>query len=379
MTDRAEILLQIAASAAESRDLRHLLTLARPLMSELHPLDRLAIAHTDAGRARVHYVAAEGSVAEGIESDLYKGSHLAWVLENRRPLIQRDAQRPIVPYDERARSRGIASYVVVPVVAAGDVVSTLSVASQEPDSPWCGEVEFLQLVAGQLAGTIAADLRFLAATEANRHKDEVLAVLAHEMRSPLTTIVGFAGLISGPEPLPDSIRAEAMEVIGRSARRLSFLIDDLTAASAVEKGTLRIDVADVDLADIARKAASEFPDLEFVDRAAPAPVKADADRLLQVVVNLLANVRRYGKPPVELTTTVEGDHSLMSVADAGPGFRPEIAERLFQKYATLGSSRGTGIGLWLVRQIVEVHGGTVSAGNRAEGGAEIRIELPAAR
>src|SRR5438094_2511557 len=171
MTDRAEILLQIAASAAESRDLRDLLTLARPLMAELHPLDRLAIAHTDAGRARVHYVAAEGSVAEGIESDLYKGSHLEWVHENRRALIQRDAQRPIVPFDERAPSRGIASYVVVPVVAAGDVVSTLSVASQEPDSPWCDEVEFLLLVAGQLAGTIAAHLRFLAATEANRHKD----------------------------------------------------------------------------------------------------------------------------------------------------------------------------------------------------------------
>ena len=211
----------------------------------------------------------------------------------------------------------------------------------------------------------------------SRARDDFLATVAHELRSPLTTISGFADILVGSRPIPDSLRTEALQVILRSSRRLSMLVEDLFSAALEDSGTLKLDLKEIDLLQLSHRAAAEFPDVSAEVSGESVNVVADEQRMLQVLVNLLANARRYGKPPVLIEVSRRSELAEVAVVDHGTGFQPQIVGRLFQKYATWGSAHGTGIGLWLVRRVIEAHDGSVEAHNRTEGGAEIRLRLPA--
>jgi signal transduction histidine kinase len=265
---------------------------------------------------------------------------------------------------------------MVPIVVRGEVIGTLGVGSADPGTEWCDDVGFLEVAAGQLAGAIAGELRAAEADRSVKQKDELLAVVAHEMRTPLTNIQGYAQLL---ERAGDDVelRDECIDAVLRGSRRLARLVDDLLDASAAEAGRLRLRPSPIDLAGIVRQAVDEFPPGP-VSAAGMASLKvvADGDRLLQVVINLVGNALKYGKPPVTVEVTQDDAEMVVRVLDSGAGFPPEIQARLFTKYATLGSAKGTGIGLWLVQKIVEAHGGHVSARNRAVGGAEVEAVLP---
>ncbi len=211
---------------------------------------------------------------------------------------------------------------------------------------------------------------------------EFLLRLSHELRTPLTAIHGYASTLRQTDVHWDErSTGEFLERIATESARMGRLVADLLDSSVIETGGLRLqpDWCDVEL--IVRQAISLVPELHDVrlDVVAKLPaVWADHDRLEQVVVNVLDNAVRHGAEPVSVSADVADGAVTITVCDAGPGIAPTDLERMFEPYVTGASSRGTGIGLAIVRGIVDAHGGSVSIGATDElpPRNRVRIELP---
>jgi signal transduction histidine kinase/ActR/RegA family two-component response regulator len=229
------------------------------------------------------------------------------------------------------------------------------------------------------------------AEDASRMKDEFLATLSHELRTPLTSILGWSNLLRTVR-LDDATRSQALDSIERNALTQKRLIDDLLDVSRIITGKLRLDVWEVDLAKVIREAvevvrpAADANDIGIVadlDESA-SPVSGDAGRLQQVVWNLLFNAVKFTPPGgrVEVRLGRDGARALVSVSDTGCGLAPDFLPHVFDRFrqADGGTTRrhgGLGLGLAIVRHLVEAHGGAVSAESAGEGeGATFSFTLP---
>lgn len=229
-----------------------------------------------------------------------------------------------------------------------------------------------------------------AAEVASRAKDEFLATLSHEMRSPLAAITIWASLLRRGK-LPQDKTAHALESIERNAGILARFTEELLDVSRIVSGKLALDVQSVDLAAVADAA------LDTVRAAADAKgirvetlidasdqVAGDPSRLQQVISNLLMNAIKFsdrgGRVLLRLMT--EGSHAVISVRDAGEGIAADFLPHIFERYrqANDASARvhgGLGLGLAIVREIVELHHGTVNAESAGRGqGATFTVTLP---
>ncbi len=229
------------------------------------------------------------------------------------------------------------------------------------------------------------------AEQVNRMKDEFLATLSHELRTPLNAIVGWTQVLREPE-LPPEVKRRAIETIARNAQVQAQLISDILDVSRIVAGQLRLDLQAMDLiAAVRQTIESVSPDAEAKDiRMITAfdldacPIAADRDRLQQVVLNLLSNAIKYSPPGTTVTIRLENVDSALRliVDDEGPGIDPSFLPHVFERFrqADASSTRrhsGLGLGLAIVRHLVELHGGTVEAANRTDRtGASLRITLP---
>jgi len=231
------------------------------------------------------------------------------------------------------------------------------------------------------------------AENANRLKDEFLATVSHELRSPLNSILGWARMLGGKR-LDEEESARALEIIQRSARAQNQLISDLLDVSRIITGKSRLDVSTVELIpiieaamDIARPAA-DAKKIRLVSALDPAagPVSGDADRLQQVVWNLMSNAVKFTPAGGQITVRLEreGTHVTIAVSDTGEGIEPEFLPFVFDRFSQFErrparAHGGLGLGLAIVRHLVELHGGTVSAASRGRGqGATFTVALPLA-
>jgi PAS domain S-box-containing protein len=230
-------------------------------------------------------------------------------------------------------------------------------------------------------------------TEAREHEEErrssivqqahVLAVTAHELRTPTAVIDGsVSALRASWDQMSVAERDELLAGIGISSHRLSRLVSDLATASLLHGETLRLWFEDVSLTEIlrgagARRQAAEAGVRIEVDVPHETVMHADAGRLAQALDNLLDNAIRHGSPPFEILGAATHDEVLIRVTDAGPGVPDELLPRLFERFAIAGHSGGTGLGLYLVREIAHGHGGEIEYRPPARGRpTTFEIRLP---
>ena len=228
------------------------------------------------------------------------------------------------------------------------------------------------------------------AEEASRLKEEFLATVSHELRTPLNAVVGWSRLLRSGQLDRDGT-SHAVEVIERNAAAQRQIIEDLLDVSRIITGKLRINTQPVDLLLIIHAAidavrpAAEAKEIRISTHieAPESIVRADSERLQQVLWNLLANAVKFtpsgGKVDVYLER--HGTLAEIRIEDTGPGVPAEFLPRIFERFSQAdGSSTrkhgGLGLGLAIVRHLVELHGGTVSAANRKEGGAMLTVHLP---
>jgi PAS domain S-box-containing protein len=231
------------------------------------------------------------------------------------------------------------------------------------------------------------------AEEADRLKDEFLATLSHELRTPLTAIFGWASLLRNGD-VPEGEVSEALEIIERNARAQARLVDELLDVSRIITGNLQVDLRPIELATVVEVASSGLKPaaqvknitLEFESSGEPPIVKGDQGRLRQVVWNLILNAIKFtprdGQVKVRLKS--EGHLVKLIVEDNGEGISPEFLPYVFDRFRQAEGSisrkqGGLGLGLAVVRHLVELHGGSVSAASAGLGqGSTFVVNLPLA-
>ncbi len=231
----------------------------------------------------------------------------------------------------------------------------------------------------------------LEAEAASCLKDEFLATLSHELRTPLTAILGWASIVTRGHA-DETRAAHAMRAIERSARTQARLVDELLDVSRLVSGQMRLNLSAVSLNAVVDDAlegarpAAEAKKLELVKRS-DAPmhtIRADAGRLQQVVWNLLSNAVRFTPPGgrIEVSLREVDDQAEVRVTDTGIGIHPDFVPHVFERFrqgdsSTTRTHGGLGLGLAIVRHLVELHGGTVGAESAGEGrGATFVVRLP---
>ncbi|HEX2176119.1 MAG TPA: ATP-binding protein [Nocardioidaceae bacterium] len=220
---------------------------------------------------------------------------------------------------------------------------------------------------------------------ADRSRSDLVATVAHELRSPLTGVKGFTStLLAKWDRFSESQRRLMLETVDADADRLTRLIGELLDVARIDSGRLQLRRQPVDIAAEVEKITGRYtgsdsgPITMHVERVPE--VWVDPDKLAQVVINLLDNAGRHGAGKVELGIGPGTTHEVdLWVQDEGPGIPEDLRERVFAKFWRHGSRTGTGLGLFIVRGLVEAHGGTVWVETAETGGARLRLSLPVGR
>jgi PAS domain S-box-containing protein len=221
-------------------------------------------------------------------------------------------------------------------------------------------------------------------------RNEFLSIASHELRTPLTALslklelLHRRARLAGPE-MPSEEVATQTERLIRLAGRLERLVGELLDVSRIARGKLRLELEPLDLAELLREVAERMrvpferadrPLLVRSDRSVPA--RADRTRVEQILENLLSNALRHGEGPVEVTLAADSTRATLAVHDHGPGIPAEELENVFERFARLAPRGlgGLGLGLYICRQIVEAHGGTVRVHSAPGEGTTFRVMLP---
>ena len=250
-------------------------------------------------------------------------------------------------------------------------------------------------VEAERASLLARERAARAEAEAtSRAKDEFIATLSHELRTPLNAVLGWTRLLRSKR-LDQADAERALEAVERGASTQAQIVDDLLDMARIVRGQLRLDVHPLDLAGVIQAAveivrpAAAAREIDLVTTLAPGAglVSADAGRLQQVVWNLLTNAVKFTPPGgrVEVRLGEQGDQAVLAVADSGAGIVPSLLPHVFERFrqgdsSTTRAHGGLGLGLAIVRHLVEAHGGTVTADSAGPGlGSTFTISLPLVR
>ncbi len=341
------------------------------------------------------------------------GADICGSYEQRRQVIVEDIEVDplLAQYREVANRAGVRSCHSTPLITHGsNILGVLAVHFRESRRPSQRELRLMDLYARMAADFIEnAQLHYqvqqelgareqallreqLARAEsesANRMKDEFLATVSHELRTPLNAIIGWSHMLRRGT-LDDATKSRALETIERNAKSQAQLIEDLLDVSRVITGKLRLNIGPVDLASVINAAidsvqlAAESKGIHLEVRLDPSArhTQGDASRLQQVVWNLLSNAIKFtpagGHVEVRLERA-EGNVQIR-VSDTGPGISEDFLPFIFDRFRQADSSStrsygGLGLGLAIVRHLVELHGGSVHADSLGTG-ASFTIALP---
>jgi PAS domain S-box-containing protein len=334
---------------------------------------------------------------EGIPGRIWATGEPTWI-----PDVLADEN---LPRNAAAQKEGLRGAFGFPIVNGREVLGIVEFFSPEirqPDPETLAMVGSIGRQIGQFTKRKRVEEERLAlldseraarsdAEQANRLKDEFLATLSHELRTPLNAVIGWSRMLNSGRLDPESAN-HALQVIERNAWAQKQIIEDILDVSRVITGKLRLKVGPVDLVPVVEGAldavrpAMEAKDIhvETVIDAGLKMIMGDGDRLQQVVWNLLSNAAKFtphGGKVVIRVTQVDA-HVQIQVSDSGPGINSTFLPHVFERFrqgdgSTTRTHGGLGLGLAIVRHLVELHGGVITAENRTVGsGATFTVRLP---
>jgi signal transduction histidine kinase len=362
----------------------------------LLPFDRAAILLVEGSRALVMATAgiADDEFLSAGSSIPVAGSILEPVIDEDRTVYREDISDRRYPDEAVLFDLGVRSRVLAPLQLGSRAIGALSISRTEPAAFRAEEIELVTLL-GRLVATAVQNLR---AHEAERATVEELrrlsslradfvSLVSHELRSPMAAVIGSARTLQQRwRELRPEQREAFLAVIADETTRLSTLVGDVLDTSRIEAGTFGYAFSDVDLAEVVRDsvAAAEIGQDEVrlsTELPATLPrVRGDAERLRQLIDNLVSNAVKYSDSGAEVSVRAEAvdGRVVVRVRDAGPGVALEDQGQIFEKFGrAAGSAKpGTGLGLFLARSFAEAHGGTVTVASRPGHGATFTLTLP---
>jgi PAS domain S-box-containing protein len=288
---------------------------------------------------------------------------------------------------------GLRSFIGVPLAVRGRTLGVLTFVAAESGRHYGpDDVALAEDIGRRAAIAIDNANLYRALRTADQRKDEFLAMLAHELRNPLAPIRAAADLLAMQADAGGAGVAGISAVLTRQVGHMTGLVDDLLDVSRVTRGSIELDRAPVDVKAVAASAVEQVRPLvearkhRLQVRIDPAPmtVMGDEKRLVQILANLLNNAAKYTPPggQIELFAGVDGDRLQLEVRDNGIGMSADLVGRAFELFSQAARSSdrsqgGLGLGLALVRRLVELHGGQVRAYSRGEGcGSRFVVRLP---
>lgn len=322
------------------------------------------------------------------------------VAQDRRSILVEDVQ-----YDatmKALRSQGITAYACYPLMSRGQLIGTISFGSRQRSQFDSDELALLQIVCDQVASAIErANLlvqlqqQTKELQETSRLKDEFLATLSHELRTPMNAIMGWTTLLQ-TRKFDEATVKRALETIDRNTKALNQLIEDILDVSRIINGKLKLKLQPVELVPLIQTAIEMVQatvdakriQIQTVLEPAIAPVLGDSTRIQQILWNLLSNAIKFtpeqGQVIVKLTQQhcEQGAIAQIQVIDSGQGIAPDFLPHVFDRFRqadgrTTRAHGGLGLGLAIVYHLVELHGGTIRAKSEGLGqGATFTVELP---
>ena len=297
---------------------------------------------------------------------------------------------------------GLVAAVISPIAAAGELIGSLVIVQGTPRHWQDDEVGLIEVASGELGRAVQHSQLFGAQRELvaqlqelDRSKSEFLSTVSHELRTPLTSISGYVEMLEEADAGPiNEQQMKMLEIVERNARRLRGLIEDLLTLSRIEVGAFRVNLEPVDVAEVIDSALAVIEPtvrdkglhLETIFGDDLGLVQADRNQIERALLNLLANAAKF--TPEGGTITVSASRAqaelLISVRDTGIGIPPDELEQLSTRFfrasnATERAIPGTGLGLTIVRSVIEHHGGTLEISSELGVGTNFIVRLPADR
>ena len=357
-------------------------------------LRRLAVAHQDADKIELAH-----ELMRKYPPDPQSPSGALAVIHSGEPVIVSDITDDLLVKGARdeehlrlIRSLGLKSYICVPLTVSGNVLGALTFATAESVRRYSeADLALATDLAHRAAVAIENTQLYQALREADRRKDEFLATLAHELRNPLAPIRNSLQILKMPR-VDEATVQQTRDMMERQVQHLVRLVDDLLDVSRVMRGKIELRKERIELATIiARAVETTQPLIEVqghkLEISLPADsllLDADPMRLTQVIGNLLTNAAKYTEANGYIWLSAErfDGQSVLRVRDTGIGIAPDMLTHIFELFVqadhtSVRSQGGLGIGLTLVKNLVEMHNGTVEAHSAGLGkGSEFVVRLP---
>jgi PAS domain S-box-containing protein len=364
------------------------------ILTDERKLERLAVAHVDPAK-----IDLARTIRSRYEDPSSPYSPASVVRTGTASMVKEILDDMIVAAghgdEERiglVRSLGVRSYMIVPLTAHGRTFGALTLATAESGRVYSDDdFRFAQDVAFRAALAVDNARAYEEAQTANRLKDEFLATLSHELRTPLNAILGYARLLQSGMLTADKHR-HALQTLERNATALTQIVGDILDVSRIISGKIRLNVQPIDLPRVVSDAVESLLPAADAKRIRvqtildprAAPISGDPDRLQQIVWNLVSNAVKFTPKEGVVQVRLErvNSHVEIVVSDNGIGVSPDFLPYMFERFrqADSGTTRehgGIGLGLAIVRHLVELHGGTIHAASGGrDAGSTFRVRLP---
>jgi PAS domain S-box-containing protein len=297
--------------------------------------------------------------------------------------------RPDRAHRAALQELGIHSLLLVPLVVRGETLGAVTLGRSHGRKPFdAADLTTAENTAHRAAQALDNAILYQRAQAAIQARDDILAVVAHDLRDPLNVIQMSAGMMRDAVKERRAEDRRSLDVILRLGRQMNELIEDLLDLSTMETGRFRIDVAEVDLRSFIQDAVTTLEPLARIreielrsrvpDRSIP--VWIDSKQMLRVISNLVGNAVKFTPPggTVTIRAAPTGDQVRIQVQDTGPGIEDEQRARMFDRHwqGDPGDPAGVGLGLTIARGIVDAHGGSISADSEVGVGTTVSCVLP---